>query len=160
MKPHDTTLVDIKPLTSGDTGFYNNLFAQGGTMGTWDRNALPMTMTGNIYLKGTKPSTNETAPLLKPEVDPHMKLQNKPDGWFLEVTLDKAWRGTPPRQLMTTERLGKTKLFNLPFENSDGSPLAVDTDYFGRKRDTGNPFPGPFETPKSGTQTIKVWPKP
>jgi alpha-N-arabinofuranosidase len=159
MKPHDTALVDIKPLTSGDTGFHNNLFAQGGTMGTWDRTALPMMMTGNVYLKGTKPSTNETASLLKPEVDPHVKLLNKPDGWYLEVALDKAWRGIPSRQLMTTERLGKTKLFNLPFENPDGSPILIATDYFSKKRNAKNPFPGPLEISKDGTQTMKVWPK-
>ena len=39
----------------------------------------------------------------------------------------------------------------------DGSPMAVDTDYFGKKRDTANPFPGPFETPVNGE--VKVWPK-
>ncbi len=43
------------------------------------------------------------------------------------------------------------------FENPDGSPYAVDTDYFGKKRDAENPFPGPFEVPVDGE--VKVWPK-
>ncbi len=158
MKPHDTALIDIKPLTSGDTGFFNNLFAQGGTMGSWDRTALPMTMAGNVYLKGTKPSTNETASLLKPEVDPHVTLLDKPDGWHLNVMLDNAWDSSH-RQLMTTERLGKTKLFNLSFENPDSSPLRIDTDYLGKNRNPNNPFPGPFEITTSGRREIQVWPK-
>ena len=63
-------------------------------------------------------------------------------------------------RLVASEMLGKAVIPNLPFENPDGSPIRVDTDYLGKKRDAKNPFPGPFETPKPGTQTIKVWPKP
>ena len=58
-----------------------------------------------------------------------------------------------------TEISGNHKLFNLPFENPDGSPLAVDTDFFGTPRNPQNPFPGPFEVLTDGKQTIKVWPK-
>ena len=54
--------------------------------------------------------------------------------------------------------LGKAVIPDLPFENADGSPLKIDTDYFGKKRDTTNPFPGPFEVKESGKQKIKVWP--
>jgi alpha-L-arabinofuranosidase len=39
------------------------------------------------------------------------------------------------------------------------SPLKIDTDYFGRKRNPDNPFPGPFEVLKDGKQEVKVWPK-
>lgn len=59
--------------------------------------------------------------------------------------------------LFTTELLGKATIPDMAFENADGSPLAVDTDYFGKKRDAANPFPGPFETPVAGE--VKVWPK-
>jgi alpha-N-arabinofuranosidase len=62
------------------------------------------------------------------------------------------------RLYVTTELLGLAKIPPLPYENADGSPIAVDTDYFGKKRNPQNPFPGPFETPVNGD--IKVWPKP
>ena len=61
---------------------------------------------------------------------------------------------------MTTALLGKAKIPDLPFENADGSPLRIATDYFGKKRDAGNPFPGPFDVVGGGKQTVKVWPKP
>jgi hypothetical protein len=47
-----------------------------------------------------------------------------------------------------------------PPENPVSFQLKIDTDYFGKQRNKNNPVPGPFEITKSGTQTIKVWPKP
>jgi hypothetical protein len=41
-----------------------------------------------------------------------------------------------------------------------GSALVINTDYFSKKRDASNPFPGPFELGKqqTGTVLLKVWP--
>ena len=61
---------------------------------------------------------------------------------------------------MTTASLGKAAVSKCGYENPDGTPLAIDTDYFGRTRDTAHPFPGPFEVSEAGTQAIQVWPKP
>jgi len=60
-------------------------------------------------------------------------------------------------QLVTSELLGKAVAPNAGFENPDGSPLKIDTDYFGNKRSEANPFVGPFEGLKEGEQVIKVW---
>ena len=59
---------------------------------------------------------------------------------------------------MTTELLGKAKIPDLPYEQPDGSPYRIDTDYLGRKRNDANPFPGPFELSKRNKQELKVWP--
>jgi hypothetical protein len=41
---------------------------------------------------------------------------------------------------------------------TDGSPLSVDTDYSGIKRNEKNPSAGPFEDPVVGKQImLKVW---
>ncbi len=40
----------------------------------------------------------------------------------------------------------------------DGKPIRIDTDYYGNKRKTDNPYPGPFGYPLNGEQLIKVWP--
>jgi alpha-N-arabinofuranosidase len=57
---------------------------------------------------------------------------------------------------VTTELLGKAKIPELPYENPDGSPLKIDTDYFGKQRNEANPTPGPFENPGQGDLTLKV----
>jgi alpha-N-arabinofuranosidase len=54
--------------------------------------------------------------------------------------------------------LGKAVIPDAAFENPDGSPLRVDTDYFGNKRDPDNPFPGPFTRQAAAKAIIKVWP--
>ena len=60
-------------------------------------------------------------------------------------------------RLVTTELLGKAKIPDFRYENPDGSPLRIDTDYFGKQRNEANPTPGPFESPGSGPLTVKVW---
>jgi alpha-N-arabinofuranosidase len=59
---------------------------------------------------------------------------------------------------VTTARLGKPTISGCAFENPDGSPITINTDYFGKPRNATNPTPGPFETPGTGTLTMKVWP--
>ena len=59
---------------------------------------------------------------------------------------------------MTTDLLGRANIPDLPYEQPDGSPYRIDTDYFGRERNAANPFPGPFELAEDGSQVLKVWP--
>jgi len=59
--------------------------------------------------------------------------------------------------LVTTELLGKAKTPALPYEQPNGSPYRIDTDYFGKKRNETNPSVGPFENPGEGKLKLKVW---
>jgi alpha-N-arabinofuranosidase len=73
------------------------------------------------------------------------------------MTFDKAWGTERTRKGVTTQLLGKAPIPDQAFENPDGTPLRIDTDYLGRKRNMKNPFPGPFEIPEGGKQMLKVW---
>ena len=115
-------------------------------------------MAGNVFLKGAKASKHEASPLLKPDFDPGINLVEKADGWYLDLTLDKAWAVERKRPLVSTALLGKAVVPMLPFENPDRSPLKIDTDYFGHPRSGENPFPGPFEIAGDGKREFKVWP--
>ena len=159
-KAHATELAGMHNSPSGDVRFYNNLLVQRGDASPYNTAMLPVWMDGNVYLKGAKPSRHENAPLLKPEFDPQIKLTEKQDGWYLELTVDPAWAAEQPRKLVTTARLGKASIPGLPFENADGSPIRIATDYFGRKRNADNPFPGPFELSSDCKQILHVWPTP
>ena len=59
---------------------------------------------------------------------------------------------------MTTELPGKAVIAGAAYEQADGVPLSVDTDYSGARRDQANPFPGHFESVGEGTFDLKVWP--
>jgi hypothetical protein len=60
-------------------------------------------------------------------------------------------------KIVTSEMLGKAEIPDLPYEDVDGKPLRIDTDYFGKSRNEDNPMPGPFELP-AGQRQLKVWP--
>jgi len=85
-------------------------------------------------------------------------LRQRTDGWYLTLAAEPSWRGAVQRQTVTTELLGKTVVSQCAFEHRDGSPLSLNTDYLGERRDQANPFPGPFETVGAGRREIKVWP--
>ncbi len=156
-KPHSTEVAGLKNIVGGDDRFYNNIFVGASGLSPYDGAALPVWMDGNVFLKGAAPSKHEQNPLVQPDSDPALKLVEKPDGFHLEWTLDETWAGQRTRPLVTSELLGRAAIPNLPFEQPDGKPIRVTTDYFGKPRNEANPTVGPFENPGTGRLSVKVW---
>ncbi|MHC4692330.1 MAG: right-handed parallel beta-helix repeat-containing protein [Planctomycetota bacterium] len=156
--PHSTKVAGLRNIQGGDDRFYNNIFVNHNGLAPYDKAAQPMHMAGNVFLKSAQSSKHEQDPLVRPKYDPEIKLVEEKDGVYLHITLDKTWLEKQPRRLITTELLGKAKIPNLPYEQPDGSRYHIDTDYFSRKRNTNNPFPGPFELDEGGKKVLKVWP--
>ncbi|MCP4123128.1 MAG: hypothetical protein GY751_15350 [Bacteroidetes bacterium] len=82
--------------------------------------------------------------------------EDKVGVWYLDISLPKSI-ANQTNQLVTTKLLGKVLLSGFGFENPDGSPLTIGSDYFGKKRDQQNPTAGPFETSGNGRLHLKVW---
>ena len=59
-------------------------------------------------------------------------------------------------QIIDTEKMGVTFFSNGYFENPDGTPITLNTDYLGVSRGDV-PKAGPFENVVSGVQEIVVW---
>ena len=164
MKAHSTEVVGLHWNPCGDNRFYNNIFVGHGDLSMYDTKfhadghtpLLPGWMDGNVFFKGTIPCKHEINPVLNPGSDPSVKLVEKADGFYLEATLDKKWAGERTRKLVTTGLLGKTVIADVSFEQPDGAPLKIDTDYFGKNRSEANPTPGPFENLGTGLLSIKV----
>jgi len=157
LQPHGTGVAGLHKTPGGDSRYYNNILIGSSGLATYDGAAQPVFMAGNVYLGGAKPSRHEPGALVQADVDPAPELIQKPDGVYLRITLDGAW-AEQRRKLVTTELLGKAKIPDLPYEQPDGSPYRIDTDYPGRKRSDANPFPGPFEAVRGNRQELKVWP--
>jgi len=156
-KPHSTEVAGLRNIVGGDDRFYNNLFVGFNGLAEYDAARLPTWMDGNVFLKGAKPSKHETNPLVKPEFDPALKLVEKADGFFLELTPGTISAAGRSRKLVTTELLGKATIPDLHYEQPDGTPIRVNTDYFGKRRGESDPMPGPFESVGDGTLRVKVW---
>jgi len=163
-------------IPGGDNRYYNNIFvspegpvpwpdripAERDTqhyygLAIYDPANLPMYMAGNVFLGKAEPSKHELSPLVAPELEPGFKFVEKADGWYLETAFSKTW-AEAKRPLVTSRMLGMAQIPDLPFEEPDGKPYRLDKDYFGNKRNSKNPYPGPFTTPKNKTQHIKTWP--
>jgi alpha-N-arabinofuranosidase len=157
-KAHSTEVAGLKNIQGGDNRFYNNVFVGHNGLSPYDREGLmPVQMAGNVFVSGASACKHEQSPLVAAQFDPGIKLIEEKDSASLQITLDK-WAEGKEHPLVTTELLGKAKIPDLPYEQPDGSPYRIDTDYFGKKRNAANPFPGPFELPAGGKQELKLWP--
>jgi alpha-N-arabinofuranosidase len=153
--PHSTNVAGLQKIQGGDDRFYNNIFAAGG-LDVYDKATLPMQVEGNIYYHGARPYARETNQVVKPDLNPEIKIVEENDGVFLHITLDNSLRDLN-NPLITTALLGQAKIPNAAYENPDGTLLKIDTDYFGKKRNETNPTAGPFENPGQGILKLKVW---
>jgi len=158
-KPHSTDLAGRHNCPVGDARLYNNLLAGPAGFNGFDKATWPVTAAGNVFTRGATPSKFETDAVVAPDFDPGVKLTHKNDGWYLALKGDPRWGAGPARRLVTTALLGKARIPDAPFENPDGTPLKLDTDYLGRPRNAANPCPGPLEALRDGPLEVKVWPK-
>ncbi len=168
---HSTTVAGLVNIKGSDNRFYNNLLVGAGTTppaptkpddphrrvagyGLWvyDTRPFPLQTGGNVYYKGALPYAKEAGPIAQSKLDPAVKLVQAD----LHLTLDEALQRSKTT-LVTTELLGKAKIPGLSYEQPDGSPLKIDTDYFGRPRNPTNPTPGPFENPGHKALKLHVW---
>ena len=170
-KAHSTALSGLTSTTGGDNRFHNNFFVgtpaasteidakppRFGGYGLWVYNhrEFPLQTGGNVYFNGARAYFKEDGALNLSEVDPKAEIIEEGEGVYLRLKLPDEMRKAATR-LVNTELLGKAKVSGLPYENADGSPLVIDGDYFGKKRNTATPSPGPFENPGHGDLKLKV----
>jgi hypothetical protein len=94
---------------------------------------------------------------VKPEFEPGVQVSSKPGGLYVDVRFDQAWMVGESRELVTSAVLGKAAIPDLAYEQPDGTPIRIDTDYQEKSRSESNPTPGPFERPGQGKLSVKVW---
>ena len=102
---------------------------------------LPVWTGGNVYFNGAKPRKGESdAVQIREKVS--ISLTEKEGEWTLHTDL---WNNLPApyAALIDTAALGRAFEPEQPFENPDGSPITLDTDFSGNLR-SGNVLPGPF----------------
>jgi len=158
-KPHSTEVAGLSFIQGGDDRWYNNLFAGHSGLSPYDGAALPVRMEGNVFLNGASPSENESVPFVESPSNPGVELVEKTDGVYLCITLSDDWTANMPRQLVDTHLLGQARLSSQSYTEVDGTPLQIDADYFGKKRDSVSPAAGPFMVLGRGKLEWRVWPK-
>ncbi|MDP6525378.1 MAG: malectin domain-containing carbohydrate-binding protein [Kiritimatiellia bacterium] len=139
-RAHSMKDMRISSIQDKDLRFYNNIF-----IGRKDLAALVGSKlvkdSGNLFLEGVKSS-----------------IEEKDNAFLLNIPQYSA-ETSQKRVMVTTELLGKAKVPDAPFEQPDGTPYRLDTDYSGKKRNAENPAPGPFQSSSEQVIGLKVWPK-
>ena len=157
-KAHSTEVAGLRNIEGGDDRFHNNIFVNRNGLAEYDKAAMPVQMSGNVFLKGATPAKHEQDPLVRADFDAGIKLVEDKDAVYLHITMDEAWGAEKRCKIVTTDLLGRAKTPDLPYMHPDDTPIRIDTDYLGEKRDETNPFPGPFELPEGGEQVLRIWP--
>ena len=166
---HTTALAGLVNIKGSDNRFHNNIFVgqgesakrepkQAAGFGLWvyDARELPLQTSGNVYYNGAQPYARETNHVAQLGINPKIKVVEEGGKITLHLNLGSGLEQvTTP--LVTSELLGKAKIPGLPYENADGSPLKIDSDYFGKKRNERNPTTGPFEALGAEPRTLKIW---
>jgi hypothetical protein len=159
-QPHTTISAGKSANPGGDWQWYNNILTDKASLGKWDEPKLPIKYAGNVFAKKARDLANDPTALIYPDFDTNLQIVQKTDGWYLSLKASTDWIKEKKRKMITTESLGKAIIPNQGFTNPDCSPIAIDYDYLGNKRNPENPFPGPFELSSGDNkQEIKVWPK-
>jgi hypothetical protein len=159
---HSTEVRGFRTITEGDHRFYNNIFIGGNEkdseygLTAFESSQRPIYAEDNLFLNGAEPRSGKSDGWQE-VVDPNIKLEETDNG---EVYLICDFGLNELEQYkgkkVDANRLGITQLSGYPFENPDGSPYEVGTDYFGNER-SDNPVVGPLEK-LSSTSRLKVWP--
>lgn len=159
-EPHSTAIKGMSTTGLGDDRFYNNIFVAGtsdleipGLPGLQSYNKVDLEysvyMDHNIYYAGAVPYSSEKNYVMLKEHDPCIRIENKDLGLYLHIILDEALQEMN-NPFVDTELLGTAVRTGQAYEQFDGSPLKIDMDIFGNKRDPVNPTAGPFEDPGTG----------
>jgi hypothetical protein len=173
---HSTDVIGVTLTNGGDNRFYNNIFVGNNKQpktipsgkekdsdtytgrGLWVYNTrkFPIQTGGNVFLRGAQPYFEEKENLLLKNYDPKIELIEDANNVSITINVNDKLQSFSVSPV-TTELLGKTIIAKLGYENSDGSPLVVDNDFFGAKREMPNLKVGPLPLPATGDISLKIW---
>lgn len=183
--PHTTQVAGSAVVYGGDDRYYNNLFvgvpgvencgtamynphtasfeeyvekvlSQGvGDLEMFKRVEQPVYISGNAYFNGAEGFDREKEAYTDKAFDPCVKILEEGDEVFLEINVKEEMLALPTK-IASTETLGTVRIVDAIFDDPDGSPITLDTDYLGERR-AEKPVVGPIEGLKPGLNRIKVW---
>lgn len=151
-KPHTTIPVGRKSGTAQDDKWYNNIFVRTGLDAVKD--APGYASDHNVFLEGAKKSAfGDEHSVVDPSVT-GFAITGQPRGAIIAFTApDAVFRVRAPR--VDAALVGVFPTVGQTIEDRYGRPIAVDTDFTGRR--FAKPVAGPFADLKPGRNTI-TWP--
>lgn len=182
--PHSTDVIGYAMVYGGDDRFYHNIFIgrnENGVYGTSSYNGhtlsleeyidkvdkmapgdlnifeqieQPVYINGNAYFNGASCFDKEDTKLDEPDFNAAFNIEETGGEVYLNITLPDSF-GSYTCPVLDTKTLGRVRIVDADYENPDGSPLILDTDYFDIKEDKDT-VTGPITGLTAGKNRIKV----
>jgi alpha-N-arabinofuranosidase len=183
--PHTTEVAGTAVVYGGDDRFYNNIFVGGegiencGTAGfnpnpasyeeyveqvlsygvgdleMFIKAEQPVYIEANAYLNGAEGFGREKNSYHSKAFDPGVKIVAAGDAVYLEMNVEKELLDIPAK-VVSTETLGTVRIADAIFDDPNGGPIVLDTDYTGAHR-AEKLIVGPIAGLIAGFNRIKVW---
>ncbi len=141
---------------AGICGSLGAAFSQITNNHIYDHAPDPMQVDGNIYLHGALHFEGEKNYVERTDLNPGIQLIEEDSQVVLLMTIENFSKNYK-NKFVTTALLDKVKIPDCVYENPDGTPVKIDTDYFGHKRNESDPSAGPCEHIRSGKIKLAVW---
>jgi alpha-N-arabinofuranosidase len=155
LEEHGTRIARWEACPIGDAQWLNNVVCSADLSAYASTDAgLPIRFDGNVFGEGVIDGSLDDRAVR--DAPCALELVDDGAGWHLSVSFERSWMEIH-RTAVGPEALGAAHVAGQRFTAADGSGLAVGTDYFGRPRDGGQVFAGPFV---SAGDSFRVWPKP
>ena len=184
--PHSTDVTGYAMVYGADDRFYSNLFIggqtqdavgtsiydsftasleeymgvvakgmRGGDLELFEAVEQPIYSANNVYTNGAKAFAREAEKIEQPDFDAAFSIETEGAAVYLNITLsdDAASHANKPQD---TASLGRVRIVDADYENPDGSPITLDSDYFDSVV-ADAAVAGPFMQLKAGKNRIKVW---
>ena len=183
--PHSTMPAGTVPVYGGDDRWLQNIFVGGnepkkhygtaeyngsptsleeyiaqvralgyGDLEQFERVRQPADIEGNVYLNGALPFEAEKNNCVS-DACGNAKIVRGGDGVYLEIELPQAMFDMR-ETLVTSRRLGMTRITEGRFERPDGGDLKIDTDFLGGDL-KGTIVAGPLQRLHAGKNRVKIW---
>jgi alpha-N-arabinofuranosidase len=183
--PHTTEVAGTAVVYGGDDRFYNNIFVGGegiencGTAGfnpnpasyeeyveqvlsygvgdleVFMKAEQPVYIDANAYLNGAEGFDREKNSYHSKAFDPGVKIVEEGDRVYLEMNVEKKLLDIQSK-VVSTETLGTVRIADAIFDDPNGGPIVLDTDYTGARR-AEKLVVGPIAGLIAGFNRIKVW---
>ncbi|WP_121193522.1 right-handed parallel beta-helix repeat-containing protein [Motilibacter peucedani] len=116
----------------------------------------PVYLRDNVYAAGARASDGESSPLVL-DGDASLEVVDEGTEVYLQLQLPQGFDGVRVG-VVTSADLERTRFVDADFEERDGSPLVVDADLTGERKDAASSYPaGPLTSLAGGEARLRVW---
>ena len=184
-EPHSTNILGSVPVYSGDERFYQNIFIgsqtkdtvgtsmydnyttslteyieevaalEPGDHGIFNQVEQPVYVSENAYFDGAEAHKSDETDLDLPEIKTDFSITEESDGIYLSIDLPEEFSEANVKH-HSTSSLPRVRIADAEFENTDGTELMLDTDFFGNEKDEEDSI-GPISHLKAGHNKIRIF---